>query len=170
MLQVPTRHPSISKSTKPAILRHRNGTRAFKVDYVYFELFYRFALLSVGATGSGSGVCANVSAAQNWKRSQIPPPPGCHRIIVPMQMHTKTNDSQPTGTAVNHRKYKIWRMRSRLAAVSFLSSMRHSGVAWVRDWHIRKLMLCDASGAEFGLMQRRGPGVELAQNAWTVAK
>ena len=27
-----------------------------------------------------------------------------------------------------------------------------------------------ASGAEFGLMQRRGPGVELAQNAWTVAK
>ena len=32
------------------------------------------------------------------------------------------------------------------------------------------LMLCDASGAEFGLMQRRGPGVELAQNAWTVAK
>ena len=33
-----------------------------------------------------------------------------------------------------------------------------------------RLMLCDASGAEFGLMQRRGPGVELAQNAWTVAK
>ena len=32
------------------------------------------------------------------------------------------------------------------------------------------LMLCDASGAEFGLMQRRWPGVELAQNAWTVAK
>ena len=32
------------------------------------------------------------------------------------------------------------------------------------------LMLCDASGAEFGLMQWRGPGVELAQNAWTVAK
>ena len=46
--------------------------------------------------------------------------------------------------------------------------VRSSG-AWSAEL-CRVLMLCDASGAEFGLMQRRGPGVELAQNAWTVAK
>ena len=39
-----------------------------------------------------------------------------------------------------------------------------------REIITQELMLCDASGAEFGLMQRRGPGVKLVQNAWTVAK